>query len=316
MEQYTLSRNKRYTVLALVIIIHLLLFFPLFHFSVKQWHREKKGLFRQLDEDDTYIAHHILSSGQQQPAQVLFQDDQQSGQSDSAEQADFVNPFAPQEEEEQDNQMETEEQVDPEESVSQPSPEASASAKASPDRSDKEDVTTMHKALPAAKQEAKPKPKKPRKKRKKRKTTNQQLTLADISRGFIKSMQQEAGYNNTHVQDMRQLALQMYSTKVWNMIKSSFLASENGLHLSRPVDARTALVLTIDRDGRLVDICLHYQRHITELRQIERLIISRAKQVGLFPPLPPQLKAATKTLTFPLHIRGEEGFHTYSLSYR
>lgn len=308
MEKYSLPKRKKYVVLILSIAVHLALFFLIFIYNVEQWHKEQKGLYKQLDQDDDYLVQHILSSGQQQPAQVLFQDDQPSGDSSNLQVDDFVNPFA----EDEDDKMTEEAALEPDDDITPPEPEP-PKEKAEPSKEQ-----TALATLPDRPKETPPKPRKQKKKpRKKRKTTNQQqFTLADFSRGFIKSMQQEGGYNSTHVQDMRQLALQIYSTKVWNLIKNAFLAGETSLHLSRPVDARTVLALTIDRDGHLVDICLHYQRHISELRPIERLIISKAKTVGLFPPLPQQVKSATKTLSFPLHIQGEAGFHTYSLSYR
>jgi hypothetical protein len=149
------------------------------------------------------------------------------------------------------------------------------------------------------------------------KTTNHDPTkLAQITQGFLQSMQQEAGFNQPAVQDIRQLSLQMYSSKLWHIIKQAFLAEDNSIHLSRPVQAQTQLVVTIDRDGKLRDIALLYPQHMPELRLVERLIVSRAQHAGLFPPLPNSVTTASKSFCFPLYIKGEAGVHSYSLSYQ
>lgn len=149
-----------------------------------------------------------------------------------------------------------------------------------------------------------------------RRTNNMQgPTLADISRGFLKSVKQRAGHN-TAAHNPKELALQIYASKVWNNIKDAFLIGENRLHLPVSVHVNAQLHLTIDRSGKLVDIKLIYPQHIKEVKPIEQLLISRAHQAGLFPPFPATITGQTQRFNFPLVIQGQEGFHTYSLGYR
>lgn len=148
-----------------------------------------------------------------------------------------------------------------------------------------------------------------------RSTTTSGPTLADISRGFLKSAKQHAGHNKaTHNQ--KELALQVYASKVWNSIKEAFLVGQNHLRLPASVNVQAQLNITIDRSGKLVDIKLMYPAHATELRPIEQLLIARAHEVGLFPPFSHQMTGQTQRFSFPLVIQGEEGFHSYSLGYR
>ncbi len=149
-----------------------------------------------------------------------------------------------------------------------------------------------------------------------RRTNNMQgPTLADISRGFLKSVKQHAGHNTT-AHNPKELALQIYASKVWNSIKDAFLIGENRLRLPASVHVTAQLHLTIDRSGKLVDIKLIYPQHITEVKPIEQLLVSRAHQAGLFPPFPAAMAGQTQRFNFPLVIQGEEGFHSYSLGYR
>lgn len=140
------------------------------------------------------------------------------------------------------------------------------------------------------------------------------LSLGQIAQGFVKSMQQEEGLNNPQM-DAERLAAHQYATRVWNIIKNSFKADANMLHLSQSIDTMAYLVITIANNGRLIDIRLEGNRVNNAFRQIESLISTHAKKAGLFPPLPQRFNVAQKTFTFPIQIQGQEGFHSYRLSY-
>lgn len=141
------------------------------------------------------------------------------------------------------------------------------------------------------------------------------LSLGQIAQGFIKSVQQEEGLNNPPHMDPDKLAAHQYATKVWNIIKNSFRSDPNMLHLSQNIDTMAYLVITLTKKGKLVDIHLEGNKINSAFRQIEAMITSHAKNAGLFPPLPKRFNVPQKTFTFPLHIQGHEGFHSYRLNY-
>jgi len=141
------------------------------------------------------------------------------------------------------------------------------------------------------------------------------ISLGQIAQGFLKSVQQEEGLNNPPHMDADKLVAHQYATKVWNIIKNSFKADANMLHLSQSVDTLAYLVITLTKRGELIDIHLEANSINLAFRQIESLITTHAKKAGLFPPLPKRFNVAQKTFTFPIHIQGQEGYHSYRLSY-
>jgi len=142
------------------------------------------------------------------------------------------------------------------------------------------------------------------------------LSLGKITQGLLKSMQQEEGLNVApHTTDMNRIITHQYATKVWNLIKNCFKCYENKLHLARALDTPAYLVITLKQSGELVDIHLEANEQSHALKQIENLIVKHAKQAGLFPPLPTIFNAPEKKFTFPLHIKGAEGCHSYRMGY-
>lgn len=268
--------SKRLTIIVVIAILIHLLCMRMF--LHQQFIASPAPMQPPLD-DDVYLAQQLLSAGQHQ-ATVTFQHEPPSDEITAREQ--LPTPAEPDE-----PQAQMAAHMPPEQAQDRPAPRP-----AQPKRAIR--------PLPA-----------------RQKTTNHDQTkLIELTQGFLKSMQQEAGHNRPAVNDIRQLSLQMYSSKIWHIIKQSFLAEDNSLHLSRPVQAQTQLVVTIDKEGKLRDIVLLYPQHMPEIRLIERLIISRAQKAGLFPPLPNSVTAATKSFSFPLFIKGEAGVHSYSLSYQ
>lgn len=141
------------------------------------------------------------------------------------------------------------------------------------------------------------------------------VSLGQLAQGFLKSMQQEEGINNPPQMDVDRLAAHQYATKIWNIIKNSFRADHNALHLSQSVDTMAYLVITIAKSGKLIDIHLESNTINHGFKQIESLIVTHAQKAGLFPPLPSRFAVAQKTFTFPIRIQEQEGYHTYHLSY-
>ncbi len=314
MEQYRISRKQSSIVLLASLIVHLGIIIIMFRQGVDNW-TQKIIPFTEHAQDE-YIVEQILCAGQQ-PTTVLFQDEPSSGhknnpQHDMTEAPQEIEQATPEQAHEACEHELFADTQDQEELITLQDPEQELHEHEPEPTAQPEDGTHMVTEKPT--EQTKPRRRKKTDQRK-RTVNKQNITLADISRGFMKSIQQEAGYNNA-TRDMRQLALQVYASKIWNLIKNSFLARESCLHLPRAVSAHTQLIVTIDRSGTLMDINLAYPKHITELRHIEQLLVSSAQQAGLFPPLPEQIKGETKRFSFPLHIEAEEGFHSYALSYR
>lgn len=299
MEHLHVSKTRSSLALSLSLALHLLLIFTVLHQSLSQRH---ELTFMQHEQDaQTYTAQKIISAGQHQPATVLFQDEAPSG--------DDIIASAQHEEAQVAQETEQHTESKTQAPLDEPQEEAKTTtfetfAKPMPTHQTPE----VPAAVPVPQQQQAPAAQ--------RRTANKKaVTMADISRGFIKSVQQEAGHNSAS-RDMKQLALQIYATKIWNIIKNAFLVGDNGLHLTEDVSTHTQLILTIDRTGKLLNIHLDYPKHIAAVRNIERLIVSRAHQAGLFPPLPAQIPGTSKTFSFPLFIEGQKGFHAYSLGYQ
>ena len=141
-------------------------------------------------------------------------------------------------------------------------------------------------------------------------------SLAQIAAGFMKSTQQEAGHNappKTTTSD--QLIAHQYGSKIWNLIKNCFRVNDNKLYLPQSVDTKAYLVVTIKKSGELIDIHLESNNYSDSLKQIEQLIVKHARSAGLFPPLPSIFTKEQKTFTFPLHVNGQAGCHSYQMSY-
>ncbi len=277
MEQYPISKKESTVIFLLTCIIHLAIFIMIFYHNPKEWQK----ILPLIDEDD-YLVQQILSSGQE-PATVFFQDEIEPEPQMVKAEDNITQALEPSEDMQEMIRQEEESHRSDIVSVSKPQ--------------ENEPLATI--------------PKRHKKKVNKR----DNVTLTQISQGFIKSAQQEAGHNNA-ARDMKQLALQVYASKVWSLIKNAFLVGENCLHLPQSINTQTHLILTINRKGMLVDIKLIYPQETPELQNVERLLINRAKQAGLFPSFSAHMQGETQRFKFPLHIKGQQGFHTYALSYQ
>lgn len=292
MEQYQVSRKTSSLIVLASLMLHLAILIVLFRHANDT---VQPTLSKSLFNEDDYMAQDLLSSGQH-TATVFFQDDSMADQPVSA--TDHDEPLPPEQPDTAQHDVTPDIQQPEEPGTTQP-PQTALETSTIFEQGHAEQKQVSRKKKSVRKKNAPPK----------------NITFSDISRGFIKSIQQEAGYNKPQ-QDMRQLALQVYASKVWNLIKNSFLSSENALHLPRAISAHTQLIVAINRSGALVDIQLLYPKHVTDLQQIEHLLINRAKQAGLFPPLPEQIQGEVKRFSFPLFIQAEAGFHSYALSYQ
>lgn len=273
--QYHISKRLYVVILLAALFVHLCILLLLFSQPIISW--ADKHVAISFEEDD-YTVTHILSAGSQSSTE-LFQDDA-STQADYEQSTDthaqpaYSTPATP---------------------IEQSQAQAPASQSKTVDNANS--CTEPTNAV-----------------RPKTKTSKRQLTLADISRGFMRSVQQEAGHNHSAC-NAKELALQLYASKVWSSIKNAFLVGENRLRLPQAVRAHAQLYVTINRAGKLVDARLVYPAQYAELKSIENLLIARAQEAGLFPPFGAQMSGETQRFCFPLYVQGEEGFHSYSLRY-
>lgn len=171
----------------------------------------------------------------------------------------------------------------------------------------------MQAALASAEQEQLVAVKK--KKRKKVEGTIGDVTMGQIAQGFLKSLQQQAGHNPGTTIDAEQLARQRYGTRVWTLLSNSYRATKMPTHLLGDITTQAIIVLTIKKDGTLLNIEMQHPNKSHDLREIESIILKAAKTAGLFPPIPNQFNVDTITLSFPLGIKGHQGVHVYDFMY-
>ncbi|MFI5332644.1 MAG: hypothetical protein ACHQVS_00925 [Candidatus Babeliales bacterium] len=140
------------------------------------------------------------------------------------------------------------------------------------------------------------------------------ITMADIAKGFLKSMAQESGGKPTSL-NAEQLARQRYGTRVWSLLRQSYNAYKSPTQLLDDIHTHAVFVLTIDKVGKLVSAELQHPKKTLDIIQIERSLLNAVYKAGLFPPIPKQFDVDTITLSYPLGIRGHAGTHMYDLIY-
>jgi len=142
------------------------------------------------------------------------------------------------------------------------------------------------------------------------------ITLADIAKGYMHRVAQEQEHTmETQIRSLpssKQMALQVYSTKIFALLEQAAKVNKKMLYAPEDRTTNVILILTIGRDGRLLEASLTPPLHEKEVRD---WLFSFINQVGLFPPIPSHLKQEKITLQYPLKIDMQQGFGTYSLYY-
>jgi len=142
------------------------------------------------------------------------------------------------------------------------------------------------------------------------------ISLADIAKGYMQKIVYDREHNvETQLRSLptsKQMALQVYSTKIFGLLEQAAKVNQKMLYAPENHTTDAALMLTIDRDGKLLEAHLIPQLHEKEIRE---WLFNFVKQVGLFPPIPKHLKKDKITLHYPLKINIHQGFGTYSLYY-
>jgi hypothetical protein len=139
-------------------------------------------------------------------------------------------------------------------------------------------------------------------------TPAQAQALSKLAQGFMQSMNAELGGKPSN--DPTQLAHQRYMTKLWNNLKQTVNAENNSLSLANDLDTQATLVLTINKQGKLINAILRHPRKTNDILQMESMLISNAQRVGLFPPLPESFKKEEVTFVMPIHLRALQGIHS------
>lgn len=110
----------------------------------------------------------------------------------------------------------------------------------------------------------------------------------------------------------KELALEMYATKVFMMMQQSAHALSSLIYAQTDFTEQSFLEITINHTGKLERVTLNPPIHEKDVELAVQKIVER---VGLFPPIPKHFNQDSITLTFPLNIQGSKGFGRYSLSY-
>lgn len=139
-------------------------------------------------------------------------------------------------------------------------------------------------------------------------TPAQAQALSKFAQGFMQSMNAELGGKPSN--DPMQLAHQRYMTKLWNNLKQTVNAENNSLSLANNLDTQATLVLTINKQGKLINAVLRHPNKTNDILQMENMLISNAHKVGLFPPLPESFKKEEVTFVMPIHLRALQGMHS------
>lgn len=139
-------------------------------------------------------------------------------------------------------------------------------------------------------------------------TPSQAQALSKIAQGFMHSMHAELGGRPSN--DPTQLAHQRYMTKLWNNLKQTMNTEHNVLALSNNLDTQATLVLTINKQGKLVNAMLRHPRKTDDILKMENMLLTNAHKVGLFPPLPESFKKEEVTFIMPIHLRALQGVHS------
>ncbi len=296
-----LSKRNKLLLIILSLFWHLMILYTLFVFKENQ-----KKISQQSDNE--YEIRDILSLSPQ--TTVLFQEEPEP--QEKAQQAQEENPTAASQPSEPTHSHEIEQSND-DRTASLPDTTITEQKSDTPQapQPDQEKVIQQKKPSPPAAQQVKHPIRKikqqqiitPRKK---------QVTLADIAKGFIKSVERERENQASALPDGKQLSLQIYGTKIWSLLEQSAKAQRSSIFVHTPVDNTITVVLTIGKNGSLINAQL---KPPTKEPSINSIIFSIIKNAGLFPPIPNHLGKKQLTLQYPLRIKAEPGYGVYELSY-
>lgn len=152
------------------------------------------------------------------------------------------------------------------------------------------------------------------------------LTLADITRGFVRNVKHEQTSTSRYTYQGAgrgpgvyapptsgvAMAEQIYASKIYSLLEQSALAYSRKIYARQELDMETTLEVSIDKTGKILDVVLNPS--LAE-KDMELALSTIVKSVGLFPPIPKQFKKHKIIVSIPLHIRSQQGFASYRLLY-
>lgn len=316
MDYISISRRRKTVILIIAIVVHLfflLLIFAALMSDEQSW-LNPRHLFEQ--------AQILPQSPQTSPeASVIFHDDPVGtrGEPSVAEEAaeDKAQPIA----EAQQMDQSVKQESPPLEKPATPIVAEVAAAQPEPQELIQKILSQAQKAEAAENSTNRPEqpeapmaPTRPRS-RPQSAGTSSGLTLGDITRGFLKSVQQEHG-RSPQATDSENIARQRYSTRVWSILKQSYRAHRSPTYLLSDLSTQATLTIQLNKEGQLLQIKLEHPNKTHDLYEVEQIIINAAKKAGLYPPIPPTFNANTITLSYPLMISVKEGVHVYDFVYQ
>lgn len=144
----------------------------------------------------------------------------------------------------------------------------------------------------------------------------QKITLQDVTRGFLKSVQQEKrmttqSHNQLSTHDM---VSKSYETKVYNMLQKSVLVEAKPINMHHPLSTVAEVVLTLDRAGKIVSFEFNHPLPKKDLKAVEDQLRRAAHSTGLYPSFPRIFTQNTYRFSLPLHIEITKGQHSYRLT--
>lgn len=144
----------------------------------------------------------------------------------------------------------------------------------------------------------------------------QKITLQDVTRGFLKSVQQEKrmaaqSHNQLSTHDM---VSKSYETKVYNMLQKSVLVEAKPINMHHPLSTVAEVVLTLDRTGKIVSFEFDHPLPKKDLKAVEDQLRRAAHSTGLYPSFPRIFTQNTYRFSLPLHIEITKGQHSYQLT--
>src|SRR5579871_1921658 len=228
------SRRKRSAILLLSCCLHgglLLLILHLNHEVITHQDLTDKNIPDDLKSQLDYEAEILAQSPYDQGATVMLKDEPASPAYDSTQEPQPV----------PDTMQAKEQEI-------QPTPEAPpALADTRPEEAQTAPTEQPH--IPADKAPAQQpaSTKKPRK-QSMGSSGSQAITLAQITKGFLKSMYQEQGATPAHELDALTMARQAYTSKVWHILRQSVNAHKRYITLKNNVNTNTVLYMLIRND--------------------------------------------------------------------
>lgn len=142
------------------------------------------------------------------------------------------------------------------------------------------------------------------------------IKLQDITRGFLKSVQQEkrtVAESNSQL-STHDMVSKSYETKVYNILQKSVLVEAKPINMHQALSTVAEVTLTIDRTGKILSFEFNHPLPRHALKAVEDQLKRAAYSTGLYPSFPRIFTQNTYRFSLPLHIEITKGQHSYRLT--